>query len=147
MMKLTKENLVTLLIVSLLGSTPIAYITFQFMFPNISTPSLGKNMMVLLLICMAVGVPAGYLTRRMDLALLSVIGYTAVGYLLAVVMYSAPYLFYDLELLLPSFYYSLFFRFTVILLLLFLIGGFVGAAVGEFFHESMRKGETKLTWD
>lgn len=145
-MRIRAADLRMLCLVSLMSAPPIAFMTFDFMFPNISTPSLDKEMVVVLSMSMLVGVPSGYFVRRFDLSMLSVLTYTAAGYILAVAYYSAPYTLYDIELILPSFYYALFFRFTVLLLFLFVLGGFVGVVFGQLLRDNIRREETKLTF-
>jgi len=145
-MRIDAADLRRLLTVSLMSAPPIAFMTFDFMFPNLSTPSLNKEMIVVLTMSMLAGVPSGYFIRRFDLSMLSVITYTAAGYLLAVAYYSAPYTLYDMELILPGFYYAIFFRFTLLLLFLFVLGGFVGVVFGQLLWDNIRKEETRLTF-
>jgi hypothetical protein len=145
-MRLTRDDVVRLALVSVLSAPPIAFMTFDFMFPNISTPSLGKSLMVVFLLSILTGMPSGYFTRRTDLAMVSVFFYTAVGYALAVLLYSAPYTIYHLDQVLSDFYYAMFFRFTIILLFLFVLGGFMGAVFGQMVRDWVRSEETKLTF-
>lgn len=143
-MKLNKDDLAKMGLMMLLSAPPIAFVTFDFMFPNISTPSLQKNLMVVFLLSILAAVPSGYFTRRTDLAIVTVFLYTALGYILAVVLYSAPYTIFNLEEVLPSFYYGIFFRFTVILLFLFVLGGFIGTILGQMVRDMIRREETGL---
>lgn len=145
-MKLTTDEVVKALLLMVMSGTPIAYMSFDFMFPNISTPSLEKNLLVLFLMSMLAGIGPGYFLRRTSLAMMTVILYVAFGYALAVTMYSTPYTLYDLELVLPSFYYALFFRYTIILLFLFVLGGFIGVVFGQLVWDSIRREETRLSW-
>lgn len=145
-MKLTRDDIAKLALVSALSAPPIAFMTFDFMFPNISTPSLGKSLMVVFLLSILTGMPSGYFTRRTDLAMVSVFFYTAVGYALAVLLYSAPYTLYSLNQVLSDFYYAMFFRFTIILLFLFILGGFMGAVFGQMVRDWVRSEETGLTF-
>jgi magnesium-transporting ATPase (P-type) len=145
-MKVNRDDTIKMIVIALLGSTPIAFMTFDFMFPNISTPSLEKNMMAVLAISALVGLPCGYLSRRTDMAMMTVILYTAIGYALAVVLYSAPYLTHHIALILPGFYYAMFFRFTLLLLFLYVLGGFVGTVLGQWIRDSIGTEETSLTW-
>lgn len=145
-MKLTKDDVAKLGLVSVLSAPPIAFMTFDFMFPNISTPSLGKNLMLVLLLSILTGMPSGYFTRRTDMAMVSVFFYTAVGYALAVLLYSAPYTVYHLDQVLSDFYYAMFFRFTIILLFLFVLGGFMGTVFGQMVRDWVRSEETRLTF-
>lgn len=143
-MRFRAADLRKLAAVSLMSAPPIAFMTFDFMFPNISTPSLDKEMIVVLAMSMLVGVPSGYFISRFDLAMLSVISYTSAGYIMGLVYYSAPYTLYDIELILPSFYYTLYFRFTILLLFLFVLGGFVGVVFGQLLRDNVWKEETRL---
>ncbi|MBU0624603.1 MAG: hypothetical protein KJ672_07135 [Candidatus Thermoplasmatota archaeon] len=145
-MKLTRDDVVRLALTSALSAPPIAFMTFDFMFPNISTPSLQKNLMVVFLLSILTGMPSGYFSRRTDLAMVSVFFYTAVGYVLATLLYSAPYTLYNLEQVLSDFYYAMFFRFTIILLFLFILGGFIGTVFGQIVRDWVRKEETQLTF-
>jgi len=143
-MRLKKEELAKMGLIMLLSAPPIAFMTFDFMFPNISTPSLQKNLMVVFLVSILAAVPSGYFTRRTDLAMITVFLYTALGYILAVALYSTPYTIFNLEEVLPSFYYGMFFRFTVILLFLFILGGFIGTVLGQMIRDLIRREETAL---
>ncbi len=134
------------ILATLLGAPAIAFMAFDWMFPNISTPSLDKNMLAILLISIMNGIPAGCLTRRVDLGLVSVLTYTVAGYLLGLLMYTSPYLLYDIEILIPSIYYTAFIRYTVILMFVFVLGGFMGSIFGGLIRESMNREETSLTW-
>ena len=145
-MALTADGLKRVVLATFLGAPAIAFMSFDFMFPNLSTPSLDKSVLAVLLISIVTGLPAGYLTRRIDLALLSVLSYTAAGYLIGLLMYSSPYLMYDIEILLPGLYYTAFIRYTVILVFIFAFGGFVGAVFGGLIRESVDREETSLTW-
>ena len=129
-----------------ISAPPIAFMNFDFMFPNISTPSLEKNLMVVFLLSILTAIPSGYFTRRTDLAMVTVFLYTAVGYVLAVALSSAPYTIFDLEQVLPAFYYAMFFRFTIILLFLFILGGFIGTVFGQMVRDMIRREETALTF-
>jgi len=131
-------------LMALLSAPPIAFMTFDFMFPNISTPSLEKNLMVVFLLSILTAIPSAYFTRRTDLAMVTVFLYTAVGYILAVALYSAPYTIFNLEEVLPAFYYALFFRFTIILLFLFILGGFIGTVFGQMIRDMIKREETAL---
>jgi hypothetical protein len=145
-MKLAKEDITSLALVSMISAPPIAFMTFDFMFPNLSTPSLQKSLLAVFLLSILTAIPSGYFIRRTDLAMVSVFFYTAIGYALAVLLYSAPYTLYNLEQVLPSFYYALFFRFTIILLFLFILGGFMGAVFGQIVGDWIRREETRLTF-
>lgn len=143
-MRYDREDLKKVLAISILSAPPIALMSFDFMFPNITTPSTNKEMLVMMAVSMLAGIPSGYFIRRSDLAMLSVVTYTAVGYLLGVAYYSAPFTVYNIELILPGFYYTLFFRYTVILLFIFVLGGFIGAVFGQLIRDSMQRETTKL---
>jgi hypothetical protein len=142
--KLGRGDLSDAIILALMSSTPVAFMSFDFMFPNLSTPSLDKNFMAMFLISILIGMPSGYFSRRTDMAMLTVIIYVAIGYVWANVMYSAPYLLYDMGSVLP--YYGLFLRFTVILLFIFIVGGFMGTVLGQLIRDSVRREETSLTF-
>lgn len=143
-MRIKGEDLKIMLLSTLLGATPIAFMTFDFMFPNISFPSLSKNLLAEFLLSILVGMPSGYIARRTDAAMMTVFTYVALGYTLAVVFYSVPYTVYNLHLLLSQFYYVLFFRITIILLFFFVLGGFIGTILGQVVRDSIRREETRL---
>lgn len=143
-MKLDRDQIVKLALVSLIGAPPIAFMSFEFMFPNISSPQVGKSLLFVFLLSILSGMPPGYFFKRTDLAMVSVFFYTAVGYALAVLFYSAPYTLYDIESVLSDFYYAMFFRFTIILLFLFVLGGFMGAVFGQMVRDWIRREETGL---
>lgn len=145
-MKLNRDELVKSLLMMVVSGIPIGFMSFDFMFPNMSTPSLDKNLLVVLMVSILAGVGPGYFLRRTSLAMFSVILYVAFGYALGVVMYSAPYSMYDIELVLPSFYYTIYFRYTVILLFIFVLGGFIGVVFGQLVSDSIRREETRLSW-
>ena len=145
-MKLTRDDMVKMALVSLMSAPPIAYMTFDFMFPNISTPSFGKSLLMVFLLSILTGMPSGYFTKRTDLAMASVFFYTALGYVLAVLFYSAPYTMYNLDQVLSEFYYAMFFRFTIVLLFLFILGGFLGTVFGQMVRDWMRGEETGLVF-
>jgi glucan phosphoethanolaminetransferase (alkaline phosphatase superfamily) len=144
--KLTRDDISKMALVSLIGAPPIAFMSFDFMFPNISTPSFGKSLLLVFLLSVMTAIPSGYFTKRTDLAMVSVFFYTAIGYALAVLFYSAPYTLYDLEQVLSDFYYAMFFRFTIILLWLFILGGFMGTMFGQVVRDWIRREETSLTF-
>ena len=143
-MKLRRSDLAVLGVVTVLGAFPIGFMTFDFMFPNMSTPSLSKNLLAAFLISILVAIPAGYLTRRVDMAMITVIMYVASGYLFGLVLYSAPYTIYSLHQILASFYYAMYFRFTIIMLFIYTLGGFMGAVFGQYVRASIGKQETRL---
>ena len=143
-MRFNGDDLSRLMIISLMSSTPIALMTFDFMFPNLTTPSFSKNLLEMFLISILAGFPGGYLLKRSDLAMVSVILHVMIGYLIAVVMYSTPYTLYNIELILPDFYYALFFRYTIVLLFIFILGGFIGSTFGQIMKDSIRKEATSL---
>ena len=58
-MKLSKEDIIVSVLVMLMSSTPIAFMSFDFMFPNISTPSLEKNLLLLFIVSILIGAPSG----------------------------------------------------------------------------------------
>jgi uncharacterized membrane protein len=141
-MRMDRDDAYKMLFVGLLSSTPIAFISFDFMFPNITTFSFSKNLLLILLVSILVGMPGGYFIKRTSLVMVSVILYTAIGYAEGVLLYSTPYTLYHLQNILPDFYYALFFRFTIILLFLFILGGFVGAVFGQMVRDAIGREET-----
>ena len=145
-MRLNKSDLWQMLAITLMSAPPIAYMSFDFMFPNLTPFSTGKNLLVILAISFLTGMPSGYFIRRTDLSLLTTILYTGSGYALAVLMYSGPYTFYHADMVLPSLYYALFFRFTIILLFFYMIGGFVGAIFGQMVREAIGREETSTSF-
>lgn len=142
MNKLTREDIVKLVLIAFISGPPVAFMSFDFMFPNISTPTLGKSLLAIFLLSILTGMPSGYFNKRTDLAMVSVFLYTAVGYALAVLFYSAPYTLYNLEQVLPDIYYAMFFRFTIILLFFFVLGGFMGTMLGQLMRDWIRREET-----
>ncbi|MDH3365868.1 MAG: hypothetical protein OEM29_07715 [Thermoplasmata archaeon] len=116
--------------------------TFDFVFPNVSTPSLEKNLLVAFLLSALFGMPAGYFNRRTDLAIVTVLVYVSIGYVLALVAYSAPFLFYDFEVIFPGLYVMFFLNMTVIPMMLFTFGGIVGVILGQLLRESYESDET-----
>ncbi len=141
-----RESLGLVALVSTLSAMPIAFLTFNSMFPNVTTPSLESNMLLVFLLSILVAVPVGYFIRKPDMAIVCVFLYTLIGYMLALVLYSMPYLFYDVRLVLPSFYYLIFFRFTFILVFIYILGGFVGVVLGQVMRDSVGGEATRLTW-
>jgi len=146
-MKVRREDVTVMAFMSLMAAPLIAFMTFDFMFPNITTPSLEKNMMVMFAISILAGMPAGYFIKRTDVAMVTVILYVVVGYALALLYYTMPYLIYDIDIVVPGLYYVLFFRITVVLLFIFVLGGFIGAVFGQLVRDSIKKETTRLTWD
>ena len=145
-MRLSRKEFWQMIAVTLMSAPPIAYMSFDFMFPNLTPFSTGKNLAVILAISFVTGLPSGYFIRRTDLTLLTTILYTSVGYVLAVLMYSGPYTFYQVEMVLPDLYYALFFRFTIVLLFFYVIGGFVGAVSGQMIGEAIDREETSTNF-
>lgn len=129
-------------LMALISAPGVAFVFFDFLFPNLSTPSLEKNMLVLFLLAILFGMPSGYLTRRTDLAILTVILYVFLGYVIAIVAYSAPFSVYDFSIVFPGLYIMFFLNMTVIPLLILVLGGFIGVIVGQLLGESMDKEET-----
>lgn len=126
----------------MISAPPIAFMTFDFVFPNVSTPSLEKNLLVAFLLSALFGMPAGYFNRRTDLAIVTVLVYVSIGYVLALVAYSAPFLFYDFEVIFPGLYVMFFLNMTVIPMMLFTFGGIVGVILGQLLRESYESDET-----
>lgn len=131
---------------ALISAPAIAFMTFDFVFPNISTPSLSKNMLAAFLVSALAGMPAGYLLRKTDVAIVTVMIYTLLGYVLAIIAYAGPFLFYDFEIIFPGVYFLFFLNTTVILFLIFVMGGFVGVVFGQLLWESAEKGETSQSF-
>lgn len=141
-MTIRKEDLKRMLAVSLLSVPAVALMTFDFVFPNISVLSLEKNMLVAFLVSVLFGMPAGYFMRKTDAAIVTVLMYVSIGYVLSILAYSAPFLFYDFTVIFPGLYFMFFLNRTVILVLLFVLGGFVGVALGQMLRESIETEET-----
>lgn len=141
-MKIRREDWRLIIFLTLVSAPAVAFMTFDFVFPNISTPSLNNNLMMAFLMAILFGVPSGYMTRRTDLALVTVIFYVTVGYLMAIVAYSAPFLFYDFGVVFPDLYVMFFLNMTVILAMMFFVGGIVGMIMGQILRESYERDET-----
>ncbi|UCE90903.1 MAG: hypothetical protein JSV90_05605 [Methanobacteriota archaeon] len=131
-----------ILVLSLISAPAIAFMSFDFVFPNVSTPSLDKNLLVAFLVAALFGTPAGYFNRRTDHAIMTVFVYITIGYVIALIAYSAPFLFYDFEVIFPGLYIMFFLNMTVILIMLFVFGGIVGVIVGQVLRESYEREET-----
>lgn len=125
---------------------PIAFMTFDYVFPNVSTPSLDQNLLVAFLLAALFGMPAGYFSRRTDFAIVTVLVYVTIGYLLALIAYSAPFLFYDFEVIFPDLYMMFFLNMTVIPVMLFVFGGFIGVILGQILREEFERDETSQTF-
>lgn len=141
-MKIRRDDWMKILFTTLISAPAVAFMTFDFVFPNISTPSLDKNLMVAFLMSILFGMPSGYMTRRTDVAIIAVIFYVAVGFMIALTAYSAPFLFYDFGVIFPDLYVMFFLNMTVILEMLFFLGGVVGVIIGQVLRESYEKDET-----
>lgn len=141
-MRIRKEDLSRMLVVSLFSVPVIAMMTFDFVFPNISVLSLGKNMLVAFLIAVLFGMPPGYYLRRTDTGIVTVLLYISIGYVLSMVTYSAPFLFYEFRVIFPGLYFLFFLNRTIILVLLFVLGGFIGVVLGQMLRESVETEET-----
>ncbi len=141
-MRIRGEDWKRMLVVALMSAPAIAFMTFDFVFPNMSTPSLGKNMLVAFLLSVLFGMPSGYLTRRTDLAIVTVIMYVFIGYLIAIVAYSVPFTVYDFSIIVPGLYVMFFLNMTVRPLKLMVLGGFIGVIMGQMLGESMDSEET-----
>lgn len=129
-------------VMALMSAPGVAFVFFDFIFPNLTTPSLDKNMLVLFLLAIMFGMPSGYLTRRTDLAIVTVLLYVAMGYAMAVAAYSAPFTIYDFSIIFPGLYFMFFVNMTVIPLLVIVLGGFIGVILGQALGESMDREET-----
>ena len=141
-MRIRLEDFKQMLLVSLFSVPAIAFITFDFVFPNISTPSLEKNLMVAFLLSVLFGMPSGYFQKRTDAAILTVMIYVALGFVVGIVAYAAPFLFYDFSIIFPGAYFMFFLNRTVILLMLLFLGGIIGVIVGQLLRDSMETEET-----
>jgi hypothetical protein len=126
--KVRKDDWTRMLVVTLISAPAVAFMTFDFVFPNISTPSLDKNLMAAFLMSILFGMPSGYMTKRTDVAIVAVIAYVTIGYVIALVAYSAPFLFFDFGIVFPDLYIMFFLNMTVILEMLFFLGGIVGVS-------------------
>lgn len=141
-MRVRAEDWRRMLLVACMSAPAIAFMAFDFVFPNVSSPSLEKNVFVAFLLSVLFGMPPGYLTRRTDLAIVTVLVYVFLGYALAIVAYSAPFLFYDFRVVFPGQYFLFFLNLTVIPLLIFVLGGFIGVVLGQLLGESTDREET-----
>jgi uncharacterized membrane protein len=103
---------------------------------------LDKNLMAAFLMSILFGMPSGYMTKRTDVAIVAVIAYVTIGYVIALVAYSAPFLFFDFGIVFPDLYIMFFLNMTVILEMLFFLGGIVGVIMGQILRESYEKDET-----
>ncbi len=145
-MKIRREDWTRMFMVALFSAPAIAFMTFDFVFPNLSSLSLGKNLLAAFLLAALFGMPSGYLTRRTDLAIVTVILYVFIGYILAIIAYSTPFLFYDFKVIFPDLYIMFFLNMTVILLMLFVFAGFIGVILGQLLAESFEKEETSQSF-
>ncbi|HEX7392336.1 MAG TPA: hypothetical protein VF374_05220 [Thermoplasmata archaeon] len=141
-MRIRLEDFKRMLLVSLFSIPAIAFITFDFVFPNISVPSLERNMLAAFLLSVLFGMPSGYFLKRTDVAILTVLVYVALGYVLGIVAYAAPFLFYDFSIIFPGAYFLFFLNRTIILLMILFLGGIIGVIVGQLLRESMDTEET-----
>ena len=131
-----------ILVLSAISAPAIGFMAFDFVFPNVSTPSLQKNLLVGFLMAALFGTPAGFFNRRTDHAILTVFFYIALGYIIALIAYSAPFLFYDFEVIFPGLYVMFFLNMTVVPMMLYVFGGIVGVIIGQMLRESCEKEET-----
>lgn len=141
-MKIRMDDWIRVLVLALITAPAIAFMAFDFVFPNISTPSLQKNLLVAFLLSILFGMPAGYMTRRTDVAVVTVLVYVFVGYILAIIAYTAPFLFYDFSVIFPDLYVLFFLNMTVILVMMFVLGGIIGVILGQILQESYERDET-----
>lgn len=141
-MRIRLEDFRRMLAVSLFSIPAVAFVIFDFVFPNISTPSLEKNMLVAFLLSILFGMPAGYFLKRTDLAILTVLIYLALGYVVGIVAYSAPFIFYEFSIIFPGVYFLFFLNRTIILILIIFLGGIVGTVIGQLLRESAETEET-----
>ena len=141
-MRIGRGDLKRMLTISLFGIPSIAFVIFDFVFPNISTLSLEKNMLVAFLLSMLFGMPSGYFLKRTDQAIITVLIYVFFGYALALVAYSAPFIFYDFSIIFPGLYFLFFFNRTVILIMILFLGGIIGVVFGQLVRDSTETEET-----
>lgn len=141
-MRIRAEDLKKLAVLTLISAPAIAFMTFDFVFPNVTTLSLEKNLLVAFLLSTLFGMPAGYMTKRIDMAVLTVLAYVTVGYSLAITAYSAPFIFYNFSVMFPDLYVLFFLNMTVIPVMLFVLGGIVGVMLGQVLQESYEREET-----
>lgn len=141
-MRIGRGDLERMLTVSLFGIPSIAFVIFDFVFPNISTLSIEKNMLVAFLLSMLFGMPSGYFLKRTDQAIITVLIYVFFGYALALVAYSAPFIFYDFSIIFPGLYFLFFFNRTVILIMILFLGGIIGVVFGQLVRDSTETEET-----
>jgi hypothetical protein len=137
-----KGDLTRMLAVSLFSIPAVAFIVFDFVFPNISTPSLEKNMLVAFVLSILFGLPSGYFVKRTDQAIFTVLIYVFCGYALAMVAYSAPFIFYDFSIIFPGLYFLFFLNRTFILIMLLFLGGIIGIVLGQILRDTMETEET-----
>jgi|GEM_PF-1495537 len=145
-MAVEREDLYGFVTSALICATPVAYLTFEFMLPNVSFPNFGKNLLITMLVSVLTGVPAGLMNKRTSMGIASVLVYSLVGYLVAFVFYMVPFVAYGASLTIPGLYYAAFLRFTIILMFLFIFGGIIGVVGGQYLRESTGREETKLMW-
>jgi len=141
-MRVRLDDFKWMLAVSAFSIPAVAFIVFDFVFPNISSPSLEKNMLVAFLLSVLFGMPSGYFLRRTDRAIVSVLIYVFLGYVLALVAYSAPFVFYDFSVIFPGLYFMFFLNRTIILIMIIFLGGMIGAVIGQIMRESAETEET-----
>lgn len=141
-MRIRREDWARIAVVALLSAPAFAFMTFDFVFPNVSWPSLDRNMLVAFLLSILFSMPAGYLIRKTDLALLSGLLNVFLGYVLALVTYGAPFILYDFSVVFPDLYFMFFIRMTVVLALLMVLGSFVGVILGQMIGDASGKEET-----
>jgi len=145
-MKAERESVFGLVASVLMCATPIAFLTFEFMLPNVSYPGIGKNLLVILLLSILTGIPAGLLNKKTNFAIVSIFLYTIIGYLLAFLFYMFPFVAYNANLAIPGLYYAAFLRFTIVLVFLFVFGGIIGVVGGQYLRDSVGRVETKILW-
>ncbi len=141
-MRLGRQDAWQILGVVLVSAPVVAYMTFDFMFPNLTPFSMKWNLLIILTLSLLAGLPSGHFIRRMEISMLTTMLYIAVGYALAVLMYSAPYAINNVEMVLPGLYYALFFRLTVVLLFFYIMWGFIGTVLGHVIREMLNREET-----
>ncbi len=141
-MRIRKDDWVRMGAVALLSAPAFAFMTFDFVFPNVSWPSLDRNLLVAFLLSILFGMPAGYFVPRTDMGMLSALVNVFLGYALALVTYGAPFIFYDFSVIFPDLYFMFFIRMTVVLVMLMVLGSIIGVILGQMIGDALRKEET-----
>ena len=145
-MRADREDIYGFVASVLMCSTPVAFLTFEFMLPNVTSPNFGKNLLIILVLSIVTGIPAGILNKKTKPAIVSIFVYTIGGYLLAFLFYMFPFWAYGATLEIPGLYYAAFLRFTIILVFMFVFGGIIGVMAGQYSRDYIGREETKILW-